>query len=928
MKSALGLLVLSFVSTQICLAKFSYPIVDTHQEHTFDERRVIPFPKTGEPFDGQDAQYAGHRPKYLDNGDGTISDMVTGLMWTRDPGEERISFYQATAGAETCRVGGYTDWRLPSIKELYSLIQFNGTDPDPRNDNIDSLRPFIDHRVFGFRYGDPNEGRRIIDAQFASSTLYVGDIMNGREGMFGVNFADGRIKGYATRSPRGDGHLYALFVRDNPEYGINKFKDMGNGTIMDEATGLTWLKVDSGEGMDWKAALDYAESMEFAGYSDWRLPSAKELQSIIDYGRSPDTTDSAAIDPVFQATAIENEDGKKDYGWYWTSTTHKRGWAGNAAVYLCFGRSLGFMPIRRSDQYSLLDVHGAGAQRSDPKQGDASRFPRGRGPQGDVVRIDNLVRLVRGGNVKRVESGPEIPDLPSRQPQRPRERIGGPGGAGRGAIRPAREPRPAQPAPEARPATLPDSLQTAPTSANPSDKPNIVFIYADDMGWTGTSVEMIPGDAGTRSDYYQTPNLEKLAAMGMRFSAAYAPSAFCTPSRAAVLTGKTPAELHITSPGSGLGSDSDRLKPPTQLRRFPESETSIAEALDPVGYTSAYFGKWHLGRGNPGQHGFQVHDGSTSNDTPANEPPSNPKDIFGLNERAMAFMEKQVQAGRPFYAQLFHYAVHAPNATRPESRNKFRENSPGERHRNAPFAGMTWDLDRSIGTLMEKIEELGIVDRTYIVFMSDNGAPSGRRSGELNNAPLNKGKSTVYEGGIRVPLIIAGPGIPADSHSSEPVTGCDLFPTFCQWAGVEISHEIDGTSLASLLSGKRHSLDRQVSSLLFHYPHYGVGPDAKPASAIISGSHKLIKDWESNSYELFNLAEDLGEQNDLADSHPGKLRELTALMEERLRSANAQVPTINPDYDPSAEPFERRRVGRRGSGGRQGGGQPPQRPAR
>ncbi len=721
MKSALGLLILSLVPTQICQANPSYPIVDTHQEHAFNERTVIPFPKTGEPFFGQDAQYAGHRPHYRDNGDGTISDLVTGLMWTRDPGEERVSFYQAAAGAETCLVGGYTDWRLPSIKELYSLIQFNGTDPDPRNDDIDSLRPFIDHGEFGFRYGDPDEGRRIIDAQFASSTLYVGDIMNGQEGMFGVNFADGRIKGYATRSPRGAGHLYALYVRDNPGYGINKFKDLGNGTIMDEATGLTWMKADSGEGMDWRAALEYAETMEFAGYSDWRLPSAKELQSIIDYGRSPDTTDSAAIDPVFQATAIENENGKKDYGWYWTSTTHKRRWAGNAAVYLCFGRSLGFMPIRRSGQYRLLDVHGAGAQRSDPKQGDASRFPRGRGPQGDVVRIDNLVRLVRGGNVTSVETGPEIPDLSSRQPQRPRERIGGPGGAGRGASRTAREPRPAQPASEARSATSPDSPLIAATSAKPSDKPNIVFIFADDMGWTGTSVEMIPGDAGTKSDYYETPHLEKLAAMGMRFSAACAPSAFCTPSRAAVLTGKTPAELHITSPGSGLGNDSDRLKPPTQLRRFPESETSIAEALGPAGYTSAYFGKWHLGRGNPGQHGFQFHDGSTSNDTPANETPGNPKDIFGLNERAMAFMEKQVQAGRPFYAQLFHYAVHAPIATRPESRNKFREKSPGERHRNAPFAGMTWDLDQSIGTLMEKIEDLGIADRTFIIFMSDNG---------------------------------------------------------------------------------------------------------------------------------------------------------------------------------------------------------------
>ena len=460
------------------------------------------------------------------------------------------------------------------------------------------------------------------------------------------------------------------------------------------------------------------------------------------------------------------------------------------------------------------------------------------------------------------------------------------------------------------------------------DRPNIVFIFADDMGWTGTSVEMIPGDSRTKSDYYHTPNLEKLAAMGMRFSSAYSPAALCTPSRAAVLTGKTPAELRVTSPGSGLGTVADRLKPPTQRRQFPESEISIAEVLGPAGYACAYFGKWHLGPGNPGQHGFHLHDGSTANDTPANEGDDNPKDIFGLNNRAMAFMEEQVSAGRPFYLQLSHYAVHAPTAAKPASQEKFEGMSPGERHGNASYAGMTWDLDQSVGTLMEKIAELGISDRTYVAFMSDNGAGSGPRIGTLNNAPLRRGKATLYEGGIRVPLIIAGPGITAEAHSSEPVTGCDLYPTFCQWADVDISHKIDGTSLADLLSGKSQSLERHVSSLLFHYPHYGAGPEAKPSTAIISDGYKLIKDWENNSYQLFDLTEDLGEQHDLSNSHPEKLREFAAMMEERLQSVGAQIPTLNPDYDPTAERPERRRPGRRGQGARQGGGQPPQRPTR
>ena len=453
-------------------------------------------------------------------------------------------------------------------------------------------------------------------------------------------------------------------------------------------------------------------------------------------------------------------------------------------------------------------------------------------------------------------------------------------------------------------------------------KPNFVFIFADDMGWTGTSVEMIPGDSRTKSDYYHTPNLEKLASMGMRFSASYAPAAMCTPSRAAVLTGKTPAEIHITSPESGLGSPVHKMRPPRQLQEFPESETSIAEALKPAGYASAYFGKWHLGEGNPGQHGFDVHDGSTSNDTPANSGPDNPKDIFGINERGIAFMRENVEANRPFYLQLFHYAVHGPTATKAESETHFGELSKGERHKDPAFAGMTWDLDVSIGSVMAELERLNIADNTYVIFMSDNGGPSNPRFGPLNNAPLNMGKTTLYEGGIRVPFIVKGPGISANSHSRESVTGCDLFPTFCEWAGVKVAHKIEGKSLASLLTSKSQSIDREGVPLLFHFPHYFYGPNAVPSTAIIAGNLKLIKFWESNSYKLFNLDEDLGEKNDLAETHPEKLKELVAVMNNRLRSVNAQLPIVNPDYDPNAPIPERPGSRWRGQGTRPGGGRP------
>ncbi|WPJ96437.1 DUF1566 domain-containing protein [Coraliomargarita algicola] len=393
---SLTALFLSLCATSIASA-VSYPIVDTAQEHFYDARQVIEPPQQGEPYYGQDAQYAGHTPSYQDNHDGTISDRVTGLMWTKNPGSKK-TYAAALAGASKCRVGGYQDWRLPTIKELYSLIQMNGTDPNPRATSSDSLTPFINTDYFNFQYGNTKMGERIIDSQFASSTLYVSTTMKGAKTDFGVNFADGRIKGYGLLDPRGrEKTFYVLYVRGNPNYGINHFSDNLDGTITDTATGLTWMQTDSGESMDWPSALQYAEEMEHAGYSDWRLPNAKELQSIIDYTRSPDTTNSAAIHPLFKCTEIVNEQGIKDYGHYWSSSTHLSTRGAAQAVYFAFGRSLGYMKDRISGNGAWLDVHGAGSQRSDPKIGDPAKFPQGRGPQGDAIRIYNKVRLVRGG---------------------------------------------------------------------------------------------------------------------------------------------------------------------------------------------------------------------------------------------------------------------------------------------------------------------------------------------------------------------------------------------------------------------------------------------------------------------------------------------------------------------------------------------------
>ena len=369
------------------------PIVDTGQDTCYDSARAIACPREGQAFSGQDAQHAGNAPAYRDNGDGTVSDLVTGLMWQQDPGE-KVTYAQAVAGASTCRVGGYSDWRLPTIKELYSLILFSGSDPDPRASSGRGANPFIDSDVFGFQYGDGRQGDRLIDSQFATSTRYTSTTMGGNATMFGVNFADGRIKGYPIGPVRrrGEKTFYVLYVRGNPAYGQNDFTDNSDGTVTDRATGLTWQQADSGDGMDWADALAYAENLTLAGHTDWRLPNAKELQSIVDYSRSPDATGTAAIDPVFACTGITNEAGQPDYPCIWSSTTHARAdGSGTAAAYVAFGRAMGFMHGR------WLDVHGAGAQRSDPKTGDPSRFSRGRGPQGDAIRILNVVRCVRGG---------------------------------------------------------------------------------------------------------------------------------------------------------------------------------------------------------------------------------------------------------------------------------------------------------------------------------------------------------------------------------------------------------------------------------------------------------------------------------------------------------------------------------------------------
>lgn len=378
----------------------NFSVVDTGQTRYYNSLTEIRSPSAGSSFYGQDAQHTGNAPSYTDNGDGTIIDNVTGLMWQQDPGR-KMTYDEAVAGASVFDLAGYTDWRLPTIKELYSLIIFSGIDPSGYSGtNISGLTPFIETDYFSFEYGDTYAGERIIDSQFASATKYVSTTMNGADTMFGVNFADGRIKGYGTGVTPGQPQgktFFVLYVRGNSGYGKNSFINNGDGTITDSATSLMWSKDDSRTGMDWEEALSWVEQKnneKYLGYDDWRLPNAKELQSIVDYTRSPDSTGSAAIDPLFEVTSITNEAGQIDYPFYWTSTTHAN-WtinSGRNGVYVAFGRGLGYM------NGSWIDVHGAGCQRSDPKSGDPADYPKGHGPQGDAIRIYNYVRCVRNIN--------------------------------------------------------------------------------------------------------------------------------------------------------------------------------------------------------------------------------------------------------------------------------------------------------------------------------------------------------------------------------------------------------------------------------------------------------------------------------------------------------------------------------------------------
>ena len=428
-------------------------------------------------------------------------------------------------------------------------------------------------------------------------------------------------------------------------------------------------------------------------------------------------------------------------------------------------------------------------------------------------------------------------------------------------------------------------------------RPNIIVILIDDLGWT---------DLGCYgSQFYETPNIDRLAAQGMRFTNGYAACTVCSPTRASLLTGKYPARLHLTDWIPGHARPFAKLSVPKFNQELPLEEITIAEALKPAGYVSGHIGKWHLGKEPfyPEKQGFALNLGGTHKGSPPSyfSPYRIPTLKDGpegeyLTDRLAVEAEEfvEVHKDEPFFLYWSHFAVHTPLQAKKEITEKYeRKRDPEAPQNNAVYAAMIESVDQAVGGLMDKLETLGLAEKTIIFFMSDNGGLARVTS----NQPLRAGKGSAYEGGVREPMIVKWPGVvEPGSECHTPVMSIDFYPTILEMAGVRPpeGNKVDGLSLVPLLK-RQGDLDREA--LFWHYPHYHPG-GATPYSAIRKGDYRLIEFFEDGHKELYNLAEDIGETRDLASVLPDKVRELSKELENWRKDVNAQMPQPNPDYDP------------------------------
>ena len=446
-------------------------------------------------------------------------------------------------------------------------------------------------------------------------------------------------------------------------------------------------------------------------------------------------------------------------------------------------------------------------------------------------------------------------------------------------------------------------------------KKNVVFILVDDWGWA---------DAGVQgSDFFETPNIDRLAREGLRFTQAYAAAAICSPTRAAILTGKSPARLDMTIWHEGAVRGGPKIKRLLEAKaqpNLPRGEVTLAELFKKEDYFTAHIGKWHLGKAAfyPETQGYDVNIGGTYWGAPAtfhwpyrgpwskNDPELRYVPVGSgksgdyltdqLTDHALRIITQQKD--RPFFLSLWFHTVHTPIEGKPDLVNRFEKKPPGKIHSHAEYAAMLASLDENVGRVLRRIDDLKLTERTVVILTSDNGgvdfstAKSDNRP-PTSNAPFRSGKGTLYEGGLRVPLIIRWPGrTKAGSECAAQVTSQDFFPTLANALGQTDVPRHDGVSLLPLLNNPRAPLNREA--LFWHYPHYY--PRTTPASAIRTGDWKLIHYYEDNRIELFNLKTDPAETKNLATTQSAKTKALRKKLDAWRKETDAKAPTKNPDW--------------------------------
>ncbi len=464
-------------------------------------------------------------------------------------------------------------------------------------------------------------------------------------------------------------------------------------------------------------------------------------------------------------------------------------------------------------------------------------------------------------------------------------------------------------------------------AALPAKPMNVVFLLADDYGWA----DMSPNNPRT---FYDTPSLQRLASESMRFTDAYAACPVCSPTRSSIITGKYPARTNNTDwfgapqPTNVGGHRTTRNKPLLPAPYEPQvalEEFTLAEALKEAGYSTFFAGKWHMGGEGffPEDQGFDINIGGHHRGSPPGgyfAPYTNPKLKSGpdgehltkrLTDETVAFMRSAVESEKPFLAYLSYYAVHTPLQGRPDLVEKYKKRREGlsfpgpkfipegERQArqvqdHAVYAAMVEAMDQSVGEVMDALKQLGVAENTAVVFFSDNGGLSTSEGSPTSNLPYRAGKGWLYEGGIREPALIKWPGVAKGGSVSEvPLTSTDFYPTILDIAGLDQrpGQHLDGVSMASVLKG---GAKPNRDAIFWHYPHYG-NQGSSPGSAVRMGDWKLIRWFETGKEELYSLADDPGEHNDLARANPYMRSRLSTRLSGWMRSVDARMPSPNPN---------------------------------